>query len=65
VSLSGSGIKTLVAMFRDAFPDIHFEIDEQLAEGEMVATPETWTNWDTSGLMQTIGAIPQPEAVQA
>ena len=44
MSLSGSGIKRLVAMFRD----------------EMVATPETWTTWDTFGLMQTIGAIPQP-----
>ena len=32
-------------------------------EGGRIA--ETWTSWDTFGLMQTIGAIPQAEAAQA
>ena len=96
------GLKKLIMMYREAFPDIHFEVEEQLAEGEMVATrwtatgthegelmgiapslkqvtvtgitidrfdegkiTETWTNWDTLGLMQSIGAVPQPGAAHA
>ena len=96
------GLKKFVAMYREAFPDINFTIEDQVAEGDMVATRwvgtgtmkgelmglepngkqstvpgisidriengkivEGWTNWDTLGLMQNIGAIPQTEATPA
>jgi|SRR5215207_5477950 len=36
-----TGAKQAVALYRNAFPDIHFTIDEQLAEGENVLT--RWT----------------------
>ena len=92
------GAKKTVAMYREAFPDVHFEIEEQLAEGDKVATRwtatgthegelmgaqptgnkasvsgitidriadgkivEGWTSWDTLGLMQNIGALPEQE----
>jgi len=32
-------------------------------EGEQVA--ETWSNWDTLGMLQQLGAIPAPEAAAA
>ena len=32
------GTKMLVTGYRNAFPDIHFTIDEQIAEGNMVVT---------------------------
>ena len=35
------GTKQLVTMYRNAFPDVHFTIDEQLAEGDKVMT--RWT----------------------
>ena len=35
------GTKQLVKMYRNAFPDIHFTIDEQIAEGDKVVT--RWT----------------------
>ena len=45
-SLSGlptgpEGTKQLVTVYRNAFPDVHFTIDEQLAEGDKVMT--RWT----------------------
>jgi steroid delta-isomerase-like uncharacterized protein len=39
------GTKQLVTMYRNAFPDVHFTIDEQLAEGEKVLT--RWTGHGT------------------
>src|SRR5687767_14717149 len=40
--LSGiEGTKQLVTMYRSAFPDVHFTIDEQIAEGDKVMT--RWT----------------------
>ena len=39
------GTKQLVTMYRNAFPDVHFTIDEQLAEGEKVLT--RWTGQGT------------------
>lgn len=82
-------------MYRAAFPDTHFTILAQVAEGDLVLTHwrargthmgallnmpptnrvaevtgmsltryadgkgvETWTNWDTLGLLQQIGVIP-------
>ena len=38
---SPAGIRRLAERFRSAFPDLHFTIDWQLAEGDMVATH--WT----------------------
>src|SRR6266498_682513 len=35
------GTKQLVTVYRNAFPDVHFTIDEQIAEGEKVVT--RWT----------------------
>ena len=39
------GSKMLVTVYRNAFPDIHFTIDEQIAEGEKVVT--RWTGHGT------------------
>jgi steroid delta-isomerase-like uncharacterized protein len=35
------GTKQLVTTYRNAFPDIHFTVDEQIAEGDKVVT--RWT----------------------
>ena len=35
------GTKQLVTVYRNAFPDVHFTIDEQIAEGDKVMT--RWT----------------------
>ena len=39
------GTKQFVTAYRNAFPDVHFTIDEQLAEGEKVVT--RWTGHGT------------------
>jgi steroid delta-isomerase-like uncharacterized protein len=39
------GTKQLVTMYRNAFPDVHFTIDEQIAEGDKVVT--RWTGHGT------------------
>ena len=36
------GIKLLTAMFRGAFPDSHFTIEDMVAEGDKVATRKTF-----------------------
>ncbi len=36
------GIKILTAMFRGAFPDSHFTIEDMVAEGDKVATRKTF-----------------------
>jgi steroid delta-isomerase-like uncharacterized protein len=96
------GAKQTIAMYREAFPDTTFTIEDQLADGDKVVTrwtatgthegelmgmqptgkkasitgitvdriengkiAEGWTNWDTLGLMQNIGAIPEQEAAPA
>ncbi len=88
-------IKESIAMFRRAFPDLSFTIEDQVAERDIVVTryiiqgthlgplmgipatgkrgtitgidiyrvtdgqiEEAWSNWDTLGLLQRIGAIP-------
>lgn len=37
------GLKRRVVLFRTAFPDIHFAIDDMLAEGDQVAVQYTFT----------------------
>ena len=32
------GFKQLIAMYRAAFPDLHLDIEDQIAEGDMVVT---------------------------
>lgn len=91
------GVKDFFGMLRRAFPDIHFTIEDQVAEGDRVVTRwtarathqgefqgipptgksgtvtgitinrfadgkvvEGWTNLDTLGLLQQLGAIPTP-----
>ena len=91
------GMKQLVSMYRTAFPDSHFTVEDQIAEGNKVVTrwtacgtqkgelmgvaptnkqmtvtgidihhivngkiEEHWSNWDTLGLMQQLGVVPQP-----
>jgi steroid delta-isomerase-like uncharacterized protein len=41
---SSEGLKQVVTMYRTAFPDVHFTIDDQIAEGDKVAT-----RWRGSG----------------
>ena len=90
------GLKQLAQGYRSAFPDIQVTVDEQLAEGDRVATRwsargthqgelfgiqptgkqttvtgltidrysggkivESWDNWDTFGLMQQLGVVPE------
>jgi steroid delta-isomerase-like uncharacterized protein len=93
------GVKAVVAGYRAAFPDLRIMIDEQIAEGPLVATrwtargthrgdfngipptgrestvtgitidrvsngqiAESWTNWDTFGLLKQLGVVPAPMA---
>ena len=90
------GLKQLVSMYVNAFPDVQFTIEEQIAEGDKVVTrytargthsgelqgiaptgkmatvtgilinriaegkiAESWVNWDTLGLMQQLGVVPE------
>ena len=39
------GFKDYVSMYRSAFPDLHIEIEDQIAEGDKVAT--RWTGTGT------------------
>jgi steroid delta-isomerase-like uncharacterized protein len=39
------GQKQLVTVYRNAFPDVHFTVDEQIAEGDKVVT--RWTGHGT------------------
>jgi steroid delta-isomerase-like uncharacterized protein len=41
------GAKKVIAMYREAFPDLVMEVDEQIAEGDMVAT-----RWHAEGTHQ-------------
>jgi len=96
------GIKEFVSGYLAAFPDGKFTIDEQLAEGDLVATRwtgrgshqgelmgipptgkqvtvsgitisrvvkgkvvEEWTNWDTLGMLQQLGVVPEMAGAQA
>lgn len=48
---SQEGWKQFVITFRDAFPDIHFTIEDQIAEGDMVATRWKFTGTHKGELM--------------
>jgi steroid delta-isomerase-like uncharacterized protein len=45
------GLKKLIAMYRQAFPDLHVSIDDQIAEGEKVVTRWTATGTHQGDLM--------------
>jgi len=45
------GVKQMVKTFRTAFPDVHFTIDDMVAEGDKVAVRYTWTGTFTGDLM--------------
>ena len=45
------GFKEYVSMFRTAFPDIHIEIEDQVAEGDKVVTRWTGTGTHEGDLM--------------
>lgn len=90
------GVKENVAGYRSAYSDGRITVDEQIAEGDVVATRwtgrgthdgelmgisptrkqvtvsgltlsrlsngkvvEEWTNWDTLGMLQQLGAVPE------
>lgn len=42
--------KNVVSLYRAAFPDVHFTIDQQIADGDMVATRWTATGTNTGPL---------------
>lgn len=45
------GIKQLIGMYRKAFPDIHFHIEEMISEGDTVAHRWTFTGTHEGALM--------------
>jgi steroid delta-isomerase-like uncharacterized protein len=95
-TVAGSqGYRAFVESFLAAFPDIHFTINDQIADGDKVATRwtgtgsqkgalmgiaptgkratvtgitidryengkaiESWTNYDTLGMLQQLGVVP-------
>jgi len=89
------GVAASARGYRDAFPDLTLSVNQQIADGDYVATrwtakgthkgdlfgiaptgkqttvtgitidqwtdgkvAESWTNWDTLGLLQQLGAVP-------
>lgn len=59
---STAGVKRYFAMLREAFPDIHFTIDDQIAEGDRVVT--RWTARATHlGTFQGIPPTGKPGVV--
>jgi steroid delta-isomerase-like uncharacterized protein len=46
-----AGVKLTAAMYREAFPDTHFEIEAQISEGDYVVTRWTATGTQEGELM--------------
>ena len=40
-----AGLKDVLRGMRAAFPDLHFSIEEQIAEGDKVLSRFTWIHW--------------------
>jgi predicted ester cyclase len=96
--VDAEGVKESIAWSHSAFPDLRVTIEDQVTEGDKVATRwtvrgthhgemmgavptgnqvrftgtltdyisgskivESWSNWDTLGMLQQIGAVPVPE----
>jgi steroid delta-isomerase-like uncharacterized protein len=96
--VDAEGVKGSIAWSHGAFPDLRVTIENQVAEGDNVATrwtvrgthrgemmgaaatgnrvtftgtqtdrisggkiAESWSNWDTLGMLRQIGALPAPE----
>ena len=96
--VDAEGVKESIAWSHSAFPDLRVTIEDQVAQGDKVATRwtvrgthrgemmgvaatgnqvtftgtqvdyipggklvESWSNWDTLGMQQQIGAVPVPE----
>jgi steroid delta-isomerase-like uncharacterized protein len=53
------GMKKTIAIYREAFPDVQFTIEDQIAEGDTVAT--RWTSTATHG--GELGAAPTGKRV--
>jgi steroid delta-isomerase-like uncharacterized protein len=45
------GLKDVVRGMRTAFPDLHWTVDEQIAEGDRVLTRFTWTGTHKAPIM--------------
>ena len=45
------GIAGVISMFRHAFPDLHFQIEDQVAEGDKVVTRYTFSGTQKGELM--------------
>ena len=100
--VDAEGVKESIAWSHNAFPDLRVTIEDQVAEGDKVATRwtvrgrhhgemmgaaptgkqvtftgtqtdyisggkivESWSNWDTLGMLRQIGAVPVPERQSA
>ena len=54
-------MRRLVMMFHDAFPDVSFQVEELIAEGEAVAARVTWTGTHRGSFL---GMAPTGRAVR-
>jgi len=46
-----AGFKSILVAFFDAFPDFHYDVDEELGEGDIVICIGTWSGTHTGPLM--------------
>jgi steroid delta-isomerase-like uncharacterized protein len=51
VQPGSEGVKQLISMYRSAFPDIHFETEEMICEGDIVAHRWTFTGTHRGEMM--------------